>query len=88
MTPVVSSTHFCYVAPLRLLFYDLCGVCDVASVGHWFTTFLTNIVPPYSSIQVLYIYISVAYPGFLFSGWGVQQIHLRTEERENRDLGV
>lgn len=38
------------------LFYDLCGVCDVASVGHWFSTFRTNIVPSYSRIQVSYIY--------------------------------
>jgi len=28
----------------------------------------------------------VAYPGILFGG-GVQQIHLRTEDRENGDLG-
>ena len=28
----------------------------------------------------------VAYPGILFGGWGVQQIHLRTEDRENGDL--
>ena len=30
--------------------------------------------------------ISVAYPGILFGG-GVQQIQLRTEDRENGDLG-
>ena len=30
---------------------------------------------------------SVAYPGILFEG-GVQQIQLRTEDRENRDLGA
>jgi len=29
----------------------------------------------------------VAYPGILFGG-GVQQIPLRTEDRENRDLGA
>ena len=29
---------------------------------------------------------SVAYPGILFRG-GVQQIQLRTEDRENEDLG-
>ena len=32
------------------------------------------------------MYQSVAYPGVLFAG--VQQIHLRTEDRENGDLGV
>jgi len=32
-------------------------------------------------------YIAVAYPGILFGG-GVQQIQLRTEDRENRDLGA
>jgi len=32
--------------------------------------------------------VPVAYPGILFGGGGVQQIQLRTEERENRDLGV
>ena len=30
---------------------------------------------------------SVAYPGILFGG-GVQQIQLRTEDKENGDLGV
>ena len=30
----------------------------------------------------------VAYPGIFFGGWGVQQIQLRTEERENGDLGA
>ena len=28
----------------------------------------------------------MAYPGILFVGRGVQQIHLRTEDRENGDL--
>jgi len=31
--------------------------------------------------------LSVAYPGILF-GWGGQQIQLRTEDRENGDLGA
>ena len=31
--------------------------------------------------------LPVAYPGILFGG-GVQQIQLRTEERENGDLGA
>ena len=31
---------------------------------------------------------SVAYPGILFGGGGVQQIQLRTEDRQNRDLGT
>ena len=56
MTPVVSSTHCCYVAPLRLLFYDLCGVCYVASVGHWLSTFRKKIVPSYSRVQASYVY--------------------------------
>jgi len=30
---------------------------------------------------------TVAYPGIFF-GWGVQQIQLRTEDRENGDLGA
>jgi len=30
----------------------------------------------------------VAYPGILFGGGGVQQIQLRTEDRENGDLGT
>jgi hypothetical protein len=29
----------------------------------------------------------VAYPGIFFEGWGGQQIQLRTEGRENGDLG-
>jgi len=33
--------------------------------------------------------LSVAYPGILFGGWGeFQQIQLRTEDRENGDLGA
>jgi len=31
---------------------------------------------------------SVAYPGILFGGGGVQQIRLRTEDRENGNLGA
>jgi hypothetical protein len=31
---------------------------------------------------------TVAYPGFFFSGGGVQQIQLRTEGRQNGDLGA
>ena len=30
--------------------------------------------------------LAVAYPGNLFGGGGVQQIQLRTEDRENGDL--
>ena len=30
----------------------------------------------------------LAYPGILFGGGGVQQIQLRTEDRENGDLGA
>jgi hypothetical protein len=30
----------------------------------------------------------VAYPGIFFGGGGVQQIELRTEDRENGDLGA
>jgi len=30
----------------------------------------------------------VAYPGILFVGGGVQQIQLRTEDRETGDLGA
>jgi len=29
---------------------------------------------------------SVAYPGIFLGGGGVQQIQLRTEDRENRDM--
>jgi hypothetical protein len=31
---------------------------------------------------------TVAYPGILFVGGGFQQNQLRTEDRENRDLGA
>jgi len=31
---------------------------------------------------------SVAYPGILFGRGGVQQIQLRTEDKENEDLGA
>ena len=31
---------------------------------------------------------SVVYPGILFGWGGVQQIQLRTEDRENGDLGA
>jgi hypothetical protein len=34
-----------------------------------------------------YLLATVAYPG-IFLGGGVQQIHLRTEDRENGDLGA
>jgi hypothetical protein len=38
---------------------------------------------------MIYIYIcTVAYPGILFGRGGVQQIQLRTEDRENGDLGA
>jgi len=33
------------------------------------------------------LFIAVAYPGIFFGG-GVQQIQLRTEEREDGDLGA
>jgi len=33
-------------------------------------------------------YVTVAYPGILFGGEGVQQIQLRTEDRQNGDLGA
>jgi hypothetical protein len=37
----------------------------------------------------LKIYLAaVAYPGILFGGGGVQQIQLRTEDRQNGDLGA
>ena len=32
--------------------------------------------------------IPVVYPGIFFVGGGVQQIQLRTEDREDRDLGA
>ena len=41
------------------------------------------------SVQgLLYLLTAVAYPGILFGGGGVQQIQLRTEDRENGDLGA
>ena len=40
-----------------------------------------------SDPQIRFHGLSVAYPGILFGG-GVQQIRLRTEERENGDLGA
>ena len=41
---------------------------------------------PYRLNKKVLCVISVAYPGIFFGG-GVQQIQLRTEERENGDLG-
>jgi len=41
---------------------------------------------PFDSYQN-YCFLSVAYPGIFFGG-GVQQIQLRTEDRENGDLGA
>ena len=43
--------------------------------------------------QQFYMYMHdwghlVAYTGILFGGGGVQQIQLRTEDRENGDLGA
>jgi len=35
-----------------------------------------------------FLLMSVAYPGILFEGGGFQQIQLRTEDRENGDLGA
>ena len=32
--------------------------------------------------------LAVAYPGIFFRGGGVQQIQLRTEDREDGDLGA
>jgi len=41
------------------------------------------------SVQLLFTwhFCPVAYPGIFFRGEGFQQIQLRTEDRENRDLG-
>jgi len=39
------------------------------------------------SFTILNMLLAVAYPGILFRG-GVQQILLRTEDRENGDLRV
>ena len=39
------------------------------------------------SVCHLFVHSAVAYPGILFGG-GVQQIQLRTEDRENGDLGA
>jgi len=33
-------------------------------------------------------WVAVAYPGFFFSGGGVQQIQLRAEDRDDGDLGA
>jgi hypothetical protein len=46
-------------------------------------------LPLTEMILILYLVMSfsVAYPGVLFR-WGVQQIQLRTEDRENGDLGA
>jgi len=40
-----------------------------------------------SLILKLFTFAAVAHPGILFGG-GVQQIQLRTEDRENGDLGA
>ena len=41
-----------------------------------------------SAGQIHLLGFTVAYPGILFRGGGVQQIQLRTEDRENGDLGT
>ena len=41
-----------------------------------------------SKFAIFELLVSVAYPGILFGGGGVQQIQLRTEDRENGDLGA
>jgi len=41
-----------------------------------------------SATQPTTCFVLMAYPGILFGGGGVQQIHLRTEGRENGDLGA
>jgi len=40
-----------------------------------------------SKIQIL-TYAAVVYPGIFFGEGGVQQFQLRTEDRENGDLGT
>ena len=39
-------------------------------------------------VALLIHILAVAYPGILFGEGGVQQIQLRTEDRENVDLGA
>ena len=50
---------------------------------------LNNGPPPREAVcfSILRQLGSVAYPGIFFGG-GVQQIQLRTEDRENGDLGA
>ena len=43
---------------------------------------------PGVSARLKYAFRAVAYPGILFGGGGVQQIQLRTEDREKGDLGA
>jgi len=38
--------------------------------------------------RAFYVFTTVAYLGILFGGGGFQQIQLRTEDKENRDLGA
>jgi len=48
-------------------------------------TNITFVIPHCLQVQ----FVSVAYPGILFGGGGeVQQIQLRTEDRENGDHGA
>jgi hypothetical protein len=59
------------------------------SLGYWQDNDINHDTPigvPFTERgDILYFY-AVAYPGFFFGG-GVQQIQLRTEDRENGDLG-
>jgi len=51
------------------------------------THVIVTVYDKIQSIKLCELCQPVAYPGFFFSG-GVQQIQLRTEDRENGDLGV
>jgi hypothetical protein len=50
---------------------------------------LHSYIPTYALTElVINKLLPVAYPGILFGEGGVQQIHVRTEGRENGDLGA
>ena len=73
--------HIHVVPPTRSL------VVQAALFSGLFTAIILGYDVTYITVANKYSPLSVAYPGILFAG-KVQQIQLRTEDRENGDLGA
>jgi hypothetical protein len=73
-------------------FLDCCaGPNSVVLCVRGVTVFVFVLYPKTSEtgpVIVDFLLSLLAYPGILFGGRGVQQIQLRTEDRENGDLGT